>query len=63
MIAVAERFPDSRIVQTASAQLSWSHLLEIARVADPLARSFYVEMARLERWNVRTLEGKIRSLL
>jgi predicted nuclease of restriction endonuclease-like (RecB) superfamily len=30
---------------------------------DPLQRQFYAEMARVERWNVRTLRQKIQGML
>jgi predicted nuclease of restriction endonuclease-like (RecB) superfamily len=36
---------------------------EILPLADPLAREFYAEMCRLERWSVRTLRAKIGSQL
>jgi hypothetical protein len=39
------------IVPTLSRQLSWSHFVEIMPVKDPLARDFYAEMCRLERWS------------
>jgi len=55
--------PDYDIVQTLSAQLAWSHLLEIIYLKAPLQRDFYVEMCRLERWSVRTLRSKIRGML
>jgi predicted nuclease of restriction endonuclease-like (RecB) superfamily len=63
MIAFAEAFPDEQIVQALSAQLSWSHFVEIVPLNDPLKRSFYAELCRLERWNVRTLRKKIGHLL
>lgn len=63
MVRFAELFPDSRIVQTLSVQLGWSHFTLLLRVNDPLAREFYAEMARLERWSVRTLQEKIDSQL
>ena len=63
MIRFAELFPDFRIVQTLSAQLGWSHFVEILYVKDPLAREFYAEMCRIERWSVRTLRAKIGGLL
>ena len=55
MIRLADTFEDERIVQTLSAQLSWSHFIEIIYQKDPLQRQFYAEMARVERWSVRTL--------
>jgi predicted nuclease of restriction endonuclease-like (RecB) superfamily len=63
MIRFAELFPSRRIVQTLSAQLGWSHFGLLFGVNDPLAREFYSEMCRLERWSVRTLRAKIDSQL
>jgi predicted nuclease of restriction endonuclease-like (RecB) superfamily len=63
MVRFAEVFPDRAIVQTLSAQLGWSHFLEIIPFQDPLQRGFYAEMCRLERWSVRTLRDKIRGML
>jgi hypothetical protein len=63
MIRLADTFEDERIVQTLSAQLSWSHFIEIIYQKDPLQRQFYAEMARVERWSVRTLRKKIQGML
>jgi predicted nuclease of restriction endonuclease-like (RecB) superfamily len=63
MLRFAENFPDEQIVATLSPQLSWSHFIEILPVKEDLARQFYAEMCRLERWSVRTLRDKIRSML
>jgi predicted nuclease of restriction endonuclease-like (RecB) superfamily len=63
MIRFAEAFPQRRIVQTLSAQLSWSHLLELIAQDDPLKREFYTEMCRVEHWSVRTLREKISGML
>ena len=63
MIAFAEAFPKLKIVQTLSAQLSWSHFVEILQCKDKLQRTFYAEMCRVERWSVRTLREKIASML
>lgn len=63
MVRFAEVFPENRIVQTLSAQLSWSHLIEILTLSDPLQREFYAEMCRIERWSVRTLRDKIQGML
>lgn len=59
----AEVFPDEAIVHTLCTELSWSHLRLIAAVDDPLKRGFYVELCRLERWSVRQLQERMRSLL
>ncbi|MCA9450596.1 MAG: DUF1016 domain-containing protein, partial [Candidatus Omnitrophica bacterium] len=63
MVRFAEVFPDSTIVSTLSAQLSWSHFIEIVALKDDLKRDFYAEMCRIERWSVRTLRAKIRGML
>lgn len=63
MIQFYESFPDEQIVVTLSTQLSWSHFIEILPVKAPLAREFYAEMCRVERWPVRTLRQKIGGML
>jgi hypothetical protein len=63
MMRFAELFPEEQIVATLSPQLSWSHFVEILVIKDDLARKFYVEMSRLERWSVRTLRDKINGML
>ena len=56
-------FPEIAIVSTLSTQLGWSHFIELLPVKDQLARDFYAEMCRVERWDVRTLRQKIGGLL
>lgn len=63
MIKFAQYFPDERIVPTLSAQLGWSHFVELISLKDDLQRQFYAEMCRIERWSVRQLRGKIGSML
>jgi predicted nuclease of restriction endonuclease-like (RecB) superfamily len=63
MIRFAEVFPDRQIVSALSAQLGWSHFVEILGLEDALQRDFYAEMCRLERWNVRTLRQKVNGML
>ena len=43
--------------------MSWSHFQELLPVDNPLARDFYAEMCRIERWSVRTLRKKIGGML
>lgn len=43
--------------------MSWSHFVEIFSIRDQLAREFYAEMCRMERWSVRTLRKKIGSMM
>lgn len=58
-----DRFPEIKIVSTLSRQLSWSHFKEIIYVETDLAVEFYAQMCRIEKWSVRTLRDKIRSIL
>ncbi|MBF0107475.1 MAG: DUF1016 family protein [Deltaproteobacteria bacterium] len=63
MIQFSQTFPDEAIVVTLSQQLSWSHFHALLPIKDPLARDFYAEMCRIERWDVRTLRKKIGGML
>lgn len=63
MMNFAEAFPDPEIVATLSQQLSWSHFRELLPLSQPLQREFYAEMSRIEGWSVRTLRGRIDSML
>ena len=59
----AQLFPDQDIVVTLSQQLSWSHFHALLPIKESLARDFYAEMCRVERWDVRTLRQKIGGML
>jgi predicted nuclease of restriction endonuclease-like (RecB) superfamily len=59
----AEQFPDSEIVHTVCAQLSWSHMRLLSTMDDTLKRDFYIEIAQLEKWSVRQLKERIDSML
>lgn len=63
MVSFASEFSNLKIVQTLSAQLSWSHFIEIIQIKEQLKREFYAEMCRIERWSVRTLRRKIQGML
>jgi predicted nuclease of restriction endonuclease-like (RecB) superfamily len=63
MVRFAELFPDQKIVQTLSAQLSWSHFVVLTSIEDSLKREFYLSMAVEERWSVRTLDDRVDKLL
>lgn len=63
MVQFAEAFPDEGIVATLSRELSWSHFKELLPLTRPLQREFYAEMSRVEGWSVRTLRGRIDSML
>ena len=59
----AEVFSEEQILSTVWRELSWSHMKGIMYLDDPLKRSFYVEMSRVEKWSVRRLTERIDSLL
>jgi hypothetical protein len=63
MMRFAEVFPDEQIVSSLMTQLSWTHLIYIIALDDPLKREFYAEMSRVERWSTRTLQKKIGGML
>ena len=48
MVKFHQMFPILEIVQTLSAQLSWSHFNIVVAIDDPLKREFYTRMAELE---------------
>ena len=43
------------ICATLSHKLSWSHIVELLKIEDPLERSFYEKQTTAERWSVREL--------
>jgi predicted nuclease of restriction endonuclease-like (RecB) superfamily len=63
MVQFSEFFKNKEIVVTLSRQLTWSHFVAILPVKEHLARDFYAEMCRIERWSVRTLRNKIGGML
>lgn len=48
---------------TLSHLLSWSHVVELLKIDDPLERSFYEQQAMRERWSVRELNRQKESAL
>lgn len=63
MVKFYQQFQDVKIVQTLSAQLSWSHFNLLVSIDDPLKRDFYIQMTQLENWSIRTLSERIDSML
>ncbi|EQD53408.1 protein containing DUF1016 [mine drainage metagenome] len=63
MVQFAEVFPDEAIVVSLIRELTWTHFLALLPLKDPLAREFYAEMCRVERWSVRALRQKIDGML
>ncbi len=63
MVQFAGVFPDREIVVSLIRQLSWTHLIALIPLENPLQRDFYAEMCRLENWSVSTLRKKIGGML
>jgi len=63
MMKFAELIPDQKIVATLSQDLSWSHFVILITLKESLARDFYIEMCKLEKWSVRQLRKGIDSML
>jgi len=63
MMQFAKLFPDEKIVVSVIRQLSWTHLLAVIPIEDPLKRDFYIEMCKVEKWSVRTFRERINSML
>jgi predicted nuclease of restriction endonuclease-like (RecB) superfamily len=63
MIQFAEIFPDEQIVVSAIRQLSWTHFIALIPLKNPLQREFYLELCKIEGWNVKTLRQKIDGML
>ncbi|MDO8915797.1 MAG: DUF1016 N-terminal domain-containing protein [Coriobacteriia bacterium] len=55
MLRFAELYPSCSIVQTASGQLTWSHLVQLIMLEDADERSFYEALTARDHWSVRTL--------
>jgi predicted nuclease of restriction endonuclease-like (RecB) superfamily len=63
MMQFAKAFPDQEIVVSLIRQLSWTHIIAIIPIEDPIKRAFYIEMCAHERWSVRTFRERINSML
>lgn len=57
MIEFYKAFSDAEIVATLSQQLSWSHIVEILKLKEPIRREFYITLCTNERWSVRNSSG------
>ncbi len=63
MVRFSKFYPDTQIVATVSRQLSWSHIVLLCQMDEELKRDFYLQMACIEKWSVRTLREKMNSML
>lgn len=58
-----QQFPDIEIVTTVSAQLSWSHFVEIIKIENETKREFYIRLCADAHWSVRTLRERMDGML
>ncbi|HEY1535390.1 MAG TPA: PDDEXK nuclease domain-containing protein [Polyangiaceae bacterium] len=63
MVQFAVAFPDPEIVAALGRQLGWAHFKLLIPLNEPLKRTFYAEMCRVEGWSTRTLAEKIDGML
>lgn len=63
MMQFASRYPKKRIVVSLIRQLSWTHILALIPIDDPVKREFYSEMCQQEHWSVRVLRERIDSMM
>ncbi len=58
-----DAFPHPEVLSPLIQKLSWSHFVELMSIKDPLERSFYMEMCKLDNWSIRTLREKKGKML
>lgn len=63
MMQFASVFIDEAIVVSLTRQLSWTHIITLIPLKQPLQREFYAEMCRIENWSVKMLRKKIDGML
>ncbi len=63
MMQFASVFMEKEIVVSLIRQLSWTHILVIIPMEDPLKRSFYTQLCIHEKWSVRVFRERIQSML
>ncbi|MCP4130737.1 MAG: DUF1016 domain-containing protein, partial [bacterium] len=63
MIKFYDLYPDERICSSVMNKFTWTHITHFISIDDPLKREFYMTMCSHEGWSVRTLSGRIDSML
>jgi predicted nuclease of restriction endonuclease-like (RecB) superfamily len=62
-LQLAQSFPDQEILYTVCRELSWSHLRSLMYIESDVKRDFYLHICKLERWSVRQLQERMKSML
>lgn len=63
MMQFAKIFDDEKKVVSLIRKLSWSHILSVIPIEDPIKRDFYIKMCIYEKWSVRVFRERINSML
>jgi predicted nuclease of restriction endonuclease-like (RecB) superfamily len=63
MIRFVEAWPDETEAAQLAQHMGWSHFKEILYLENPVQQRFYAQMCRVERWSVRRLRDRVRSML
>jgi len=63
MMQFAQVFPNQKIVVSLIRHLSWTHILVLIPMEDPIKRQFYIEICKLEKWSVRIFRERVNSML
>lgn len=63
MMQFASIYNDFEIVASLVRQLSWTHFTILLPIKNEVERDFYTQLCRVEKWSVRVLREKKRSML
>lgn len=63
MMQFAQVFQDKEFVASLIRHLSWTHILVLIPMEDPIKRQFYIEICKLEKWSVRIFRERVNSML
>ena len=63
MMQFAQKISSEQIVSQLATQLTWSHIIEVLPIKDPLAVEFYLTMSSSNRWGRNRLRKEIDGML
>ena len=63
LVRIRQLYLSYPISATLSHQLSWSHVVELLKIDEPLERSFYEQQTIREKWSVRELQRQKQTSL
>jgi len=62
-LRTAERIPTSEKILSLSQGLTWTHMRSLIHLKDEIKMDFYAALCRKEKWDTRTLDERIDSML